>query len=382
MVEEFTNRVIEDIKRTGRSITEYLDRRRRHDFRGRIIQWFCEHPDSKSVVQGARDQIEAVRTQESLCCLNRLILTFIMAARANIRTEFPVTAHEIAVEVGRVLGLESGDIDRAVLHLFHGGGRKKGEFVEIYQQEPTTKDPASLQPSAVVEITERGKGLVEYFLLALDYWGYLAYSPAPAPLLFELGPTAAVHYMRRILAYVQEIANAHAKAWIDRIGLSMPCDDHAKPFRYYAREFIIRDVFYLQRVAASHRTTIHDYAYETLRGKDTGVMMSRDDSEQFTKEWTAPNGLCPQPKQFRRYITASRETLYEGARWLDKHAVGGRKVGDLVRELLRIDHEYVRVDAGFIVLAAMTKRQLRETSWQKFARQYFVESRAVGGTHR
>jgi len=371
MVVEFTTDVIQDITRTGRKIEDYLDRRRRLEFRGRIIRWFATAPDSEPVIVATVKQLESVKAGDSLCDTYRLVLTFLMAAESKLRRDQPVTAGELATDVGKLLGLRREQMFQILLNLFCTGGKRKGEFVEIYQEQCTTDKWYSVQESATIGITHRGRALLDYILLALDFWGFVAYYPMEAPLLFELTPEGAVKYLRKVLAYVRAIACSHAKAWIDEIAPHWPCGDDVSPFRYYANDFVVKGCFYLQRVADSHRTTIKDYAYETLRGKDTGIMMAEQDAKGFLEEWTDEKGACAEPQQAMRHITATEGILWMGGKWLASHARGGIKASRILRELVMLEKKYQRVHQGFYRLSMLTKRQIHQISADRYCHEYF-----------
>jgi hypothetical protein len=224
--------------------------------------------------------------------------------------------------------------------------------------------------SAVLEITERGTAMLKYVLLALDYWGYLAYHPASPPLLFELPPRDVLSYVDKVLEHLRAVATAHVRSWIELIAPEMPRSGET-PFASYARQFAVKDAFYLRRVADSHFTALGLYAFETLRGAETGIMMTEQQREEFLKTWTV-EGECARPEELGRDQNPSMQMLRDDEKWLRTHVTQGGDAGDTLSGILDRMEGYEQMSAGFRLLEAMPREQVTRTNWEKFSSEYFT----------
>ena len=192
--------------------------------------------------------------------------------------------------------------------------------------------------------------------------------PDRAPVLFELGPETARDYLGKIEALVRRVARTHSRQWTKSVGREMACGPEGSPFAVYARDFAVKDDFYISRVADSHKQSIIDYCYELLRGEETGILMAQSDMTEYLRVWgKATHPVAARGGRTLIALDEARKTLPARPR---------RVYGDL----LAIFRRYEATVAAMRELKTMTMRGLAAVDAEAWlATKLPEEARGNGG---
>ncbi len=227
--------------------------------KSKIINELWKHKSTSVILQKIKTGFKK-EVENGNYCLYRFVLAFLYK-----KVDKTATSAEIYHRMYSIFDIDKNNFQDILMDLFNSE-LKESEFISVYYNNPNEyfENKIEISNDTDVKLNQKGILLIERIIIHIDFFGKITenihefYNKTHTQLI----PKEFLVYYSSIFNFIVKLRDRHIFLYQT---ISSEYNNFDNPFDGYEKEFTIRSVFFLERVAESHKQYIKNYIVYNLR---------------------------------------------------------------------------------------------------------------------